>query len=295
MTADSPPTVTRAYQQADWAAVLGDQDDDLSLVLRHVRVNRLPATRASWANSWQTREFLNLGLLILYNHQVEQGSSHQGDGIRLSSALTPENLANMAQITVEDPDRAAALSVVRWKETWGHQAAYTEDLIAYLFRIAPYRRRIEALRASVIVTDPNLAFAPFIRLATDAAFQSARADPLVSLQSWIHAAIPTHPSMLMHAAIMESASRELWTVILEQSLAAYDLHAVNGMVASDFAVMLRTTVAGLLLVRRTDGAQDRLSTGETIMSALSIALAAGFCDVSLEELETRLPRIGKPD
>ncbi|MFI7589394.1 hypothetical protein ACIB24_20210 [Spongisporangium articulatum] len=274
-----------------WAARLGDQDDDLSAVLRHVRVNRLPATRAAWANSWQTREFLNLGLLILHEHQLQQGTSAQGDGVKLSSTLTPENLANTAQLKVADPDRASVLSVVRWKETWGHQAAYTEDLIAYLFRPGPQERRIATVREAVLVTDPDLPYAKYVRLATDALFQAAAEDPVLRLQQWIQAAIPGHPSVLTHALRVDELSRELWTVILEKNMTAYGLTPKHGVTFADLAAAVRYAIAGLLLVREPGTLPPAMASGDSPLAAISLSLAAAYCDVTLDDLETRLPTI----
>jgi hypothetical protein len=185
------------------------------------------------------------------------------------------------------------LSVVRWKETWGHQAAFTEDLIAYLFRPMPYLARIRGLRAEVLHIEPGQPFGEFLRRATDLVFNSAAADPLIRLQIWIQAAIPEHPSIQAHAVAMETASRSIWSELLQQALTRYGLTPRFGASYADLSLVVRTSLAGLLLVRRRDGRQPSLGTGDTILTASTLGVISAFCDVRLEELE-RLAPTGSP-
>jgi hypothetical protein len=270
-----------------WPGAIPEVDDDLSEILTNVRVNRLPATRKQWANSWQTRAFLHLGLRLLYEHHSQEGESvSQGEGLHLWGTLTPENLANLAQRTITDPARADALSVVRWKETWGHRGAYSEDLIAYLFRPAPYLRRLEDLRPAMVI-DPNQSVADFVRAVADAEFSTTLSDPLISMHTWLQAAMPTHPLIRQHVLRLEQTMLHIWSNVYEQSFPMFGLTPRPGVTWDDVAQLFSTLTEGVLLRSRTHGSHPLLSNGDTLLSRGALAIICGVFDVSMEELERR--------
>jgi hypothetical protein len=270
---------------------LGAEDDDLSEVLRHVRVSRLPATQRLWANSWQTRQFLNLGLRLLHEHHSQRGgqSGDRGEGIRLSTTLTPENLANKAQLVIADRVRADALGVVRWKETWGHQAAYTDDLIAYLFRPAPYLRRVEQVQGALYSSMIGLPLAELIRQGAAAEMASCLADPLIALQTLVQAALPYHATISRHATQLEDVALEVWARLYAELFPAYGLSLRLGLTWLDVAQLFATAIEGTLLRTRIRGREPALDGGDPMLAGSILALLPGLFDIPVGEIAGRLP------
>jgi hypothetical protein len=271
-----------------WPGVMPDQDDDLAQVLTNVKVNRLPPTRSSWANSWKTRAFLHLGLRLLYEHHSAADTPETGSGMHLIGNLTPENLANAAQRSVSDPDLAAQLSVVRWKETWGHRGAYLEDLVAYLFRPTPYVQRIERVRDAMVI-DPGLRLNDFVRYVSDAEFDAAFSNPLYALQTWLQAAMPSHPSVSPCVVLLEDASLPLRGSLYQRAFSAYGLTLRDGLTWEDAADLSATLMKGAVLRGRARGEHPRLAAGDSTLHSGMLAMMSGWFSLPHDELMIRLP------
>jgi hypothetical protein len=276
-----------------WPGAIPETGDDLGDVLGNVRVTRLAATRRAWANSWQTRAFLHLGLRLLHEHQMQgEEAAAEFGGVNLWAAVSPERLADLAQRVLRDPAHADALSVVRWKETWGHRAAFTEDLIAYLFRPAPYLRRIAAAGQDIAVTS-DLDLVELVHLAAQTEYLSTTADPLVGLQTWLQAAMPTHPVVRRHVIGLEEAGLAMWAQTYERIFPAFGLFPRPGVTWRDVAELFTTLTEGLLLRARIRGEQPRLSDGSRLLGGGVLAMVSGLFDVLPADLAGRYPLEGR--
>jgi hypothetical protein len=265
---------------------LGEVDDDLSGVLRNVRVNRLPATRDAWANAWQTRAFLILGLRILDDHHRDSGT--EGAGINLWGKLTPENLANRAQQTLSSTEAADALSVTRWKETWGHRGAYTEDLIAYLFRTGPSVRRLTLLGDAMAIA-PGMSLGAFMRAACHAEYRSAAENPLQTLSYWLQAAMPAHAQISRLAVNLETTTLPLRAGIYRRIFGAYGFTEPDGVTWEDIAETALALLKGVSIYGRVRGRHPEFSNGDPALISGVLTLVQGWFGITRAELDTLLP------
>jgi hypothetical protein len=278
---DGPAVVERV-----WPGVVKDQDDDLSEVLRNVRVNRMPATRRTWANSWQTRAFLHLALRVMFENQLADATK-ASYGPPIWGVLRPDRLAGRARELFQDDATLDGLSTERWRETWGHREAFVEDLIAYLFRPGPSVTRLEGLRGWVIAPD-GVPFSGFMAGLTVAEYQAVSANPLYGLQLWLTAAMPTHRAVALHARALESSTRPIRAELYQRIYSRYDLRP-QGVTWGDVADVYAMVLRGMYLRGRMQGEAPLMEDGEPTLVASLLGLTCGWFGITRAELDRRLP------
>ncbi|RSM86856.1 hypothetical protein DMH04_11380 [Kibdelosporangium aridum] len=146
---------------------------DLSDVLHHIALAARADTRIRIANSPETRQFLELGLSLLredllrHTGPVLDGS----DKSRLFDAVSRERILA----------RDESLSATMFRRRWNLKNHYTEDLIAYLFRLEPQRARLDEMDATADRLMSTVSFGELVRTLSAAALQQAMTDELSSL------------------------------------------------------------------------------------------------------------------
>jgi hypothetical protein len=272
-----------------WTSSLsGGDDEDLSSVLTHVRPGRMPSTRAEWANHPRTRDFCNLGLHLLYADHVD-GRGGATAGVRLFRALTPTALQAHASVMIEDAEQAEALSVDRFSSTWMNLPAYTEDLLAYLFRPKPYLRRILRrilrIRQAMAEMTAQMTFGELVRSAAAAELEETTRDPVIALQTLVQAALPADTGVRALNLRLEEQGLRLWAELYSAVFPAYGLTPRETVTWLDIAEMFSTMTEGALLRRRVRGEHPRLSNGDDMLAGLILAATSGLFDVQAADVE----------
>ncbi len=146
---------------ADWSKwrhyVSGGENEDLAEVFENVRKQATATTKAKWARDERTRTFCDLALHLLYQHHIRRTPSQMTDEAKIFANVQAAHLAEHAQSGFfKECDFADSLSVDRFSATWGHQGAFFQDLIAYLFRPEPYLRRVREMHPDLIKMTSDL-------------------------------------------------------------------------------------------------------------------------------------------
>ena len=261
---------------ASWTAwqdrLAGEPDEDLSTVFTKVRIARLPSTQASWANDWRTRAFCDLGLHLIHEHQVNAGAEGSFSEVRIFRNLGPEELMNHAARMFADPRQAAQLDRQRWTDTWGHQSAFTHDLMAYLFRVGPSMRRIREVHDSLVVLVEDLPFEELVRSGAALELQSSLADPIIGLQTFMQAALSNHALVRSHVRKLEEQMLDSWAAVYQALAGAYGLKLRDNLTWRDVAELFTTVIEGTLLRARTLGETPKLTTGDDMLAGSLIAM-----------------------
>jgi hypothetical protein len=118
-------------------------EEDLAVLLEHVGSDRRPAARAEMARSADTRAFLEIGVELLVGDLL-QHAGPDPDGASPAAVLF-RGLSRQRLVEKGAALRAAGrlagttTSESQFKDRWRYADRYTEDLIAYLFRLDLYR------------------------------------------------------------------------------------------------------------------------------------------------------------
>ena len=279
------------YTWQEWTDLLsGGPDEDLATVLSNVRPGRLPKTRAAWANHPTTRGFCMLGLHLLHTEQIE--GNRRDDGRRFFTSLSGQRLQTHAWDVLEDPADAERLSVDRFNETWMNAQAYTEDLLAYLYRPAPYMRRVRGMRQAMSGMTSKMSLGTMVRRAAAAELEEATNDPIIALQTLVETNYPAEPLVrTLHRRVEDEALR-LWAEMYAELFPAYGLHLRPGIQWLDVARLFSTVVEGALVRRRVRGEHARLSNGDDMLAGAVLAMLPSLCGIDLDGLEERTAPAG---
>ncbi|MEU6449781.1 hypothetical protein [Streptomyces sp. NPDC046979] len=264
-----------------WA---GAPDEDLASVFRRVRVSRTAKTQAEWARDERTRAFCDLGAYLLHQHHLKGEAAAER---RLFRNLSGEELMHAAARLIPDPGLAQSLDKQRWSDTWGHQEAFIEDLLAYIFRSGPTLRRILEAQQQLVDRAQSLPLGELIRAGVEVEMASSAEDPVVALQTFFEAALPHKPSIREAVARIENEMLLVWASLYEALLTAYDVRLRPGVTYMDMAGLFNTIIEGALLRTRSLGAAPRTSTGEHILAAAIIKMLPGLCEITPTQIETR--------
>lgn len=234
-------------------------EDDLSAVLHHVAVAARADTRARIANSAETRRFLELGLELLRADLLQHAGPvlDGSDKSHLFDAVSRERILHLAE---QD-----ALSVNMFRRRWSLKNHYTEDLIAYLFRLDPQRRRLDSMDAIANRLMATASFGSLVSNLTAEALHQARTDPLSSLRMIFEVALPNHPRVREFATAHHELLLPRWAALYERVAAAYQLELAPGRTWRDVAIIFNTLLDGELMVTGRAGQPPRLSTGEDVL------------------------------
>jgi hypothetical protein len=246
--------------------------DDLSEVLHHIALAAGGATRTRIANSAETRQFLELGLRLLREDLLQHaGPVLDGtDKSRLFDAVSRERILRLA--ADDAPGDTWSLSVTMFRRRWNLKNHYTEDLIAYLFRLGPQRARLDAMDATANRLMTTASFGELVRALAAAALDQARADPLSSLRMIFEVALPRHPRVQEYATAQQELLLPRWAALYERVALAYGLELVPGRTWHDVAMIFNTLLDGELVVAGRTGNPPRLSTGEDVLLGAILAM-----------------------
>ncbi|CAL9348441.1 hypothetical protein ACH4NV_05450 [Streptomyces althioticus] len=264
-----------------WA---GSPEEDLAAVFTRVRVSRTARTRAEWARDERTRAFCELGAYLLHQHHLKGEATAER---RLFRNLGGEELMRLAARLIPDQGLADSLDRQRWSDTWGHQEAYIEDLLAYIFRSGPTLRRILEAQQQLVGHAQSMPLGELIRAGVEVEMASSVEDPVVALQTFLEAALPHKPTIREAVARIESEMLRVWATLYEVLLTAYGVRLRPGVTYMDIAALFNTVIEGALLRTRSLGVAPRISTGEHILAAAIIKMLPGLCEITPVEVETR--------
>jgi hypothetical protein len=244
--------------------------EDLSGVLHHIALAARADTRTRIANSQETRQFLELGLELLREDLLQHAGPvlDGSDKSRLFDAVSRERILRM--------DTDAALSVNMFRRRWNLKNHYTEDLIAYLFRLGPQRDRLDAMDAAADQLMLSASFGELVRTLSTAALQQARTDPLSTLRMIFEVGLPNHPRVREFATAQHELLLPRWAAIYERVAVAYQLTLAPGRTWRDVAMIFNTLLDGELVVTGRSGSPPRLSTGEDVLLGGILAMLSSL-------------------
>jgi hypothetical protein len=265
----------------------GDEAEDLSKVFTQVRPDDADAVRSDWARDWRTQTFCNLALNLLYKNTIERADDRPlGCGDNPYRIARGKQLERHASKMIRDPERAAAMSDERWRETWPTPDAFMHDVLAYLFRPGPYVRRIRAVQSRLISMMKNRPLlGPFVREAVDLEIKSNLADPLVALQTLVQSVFPTHPDVRRHLQRLDGTPLLLWARLYAVLFPAYGLELRPGRSWFDLAYLYTTVADGELLRARSHDRPERLTGGDDILSAVILGMIPECCEIARADVE----------
>lgn len=269
----------------------GGEDEDLGPVLTNVRPGRLQKTRLAWANYPETRDFCNLGLHLLYTEQIE-GKRRSDDSWKLFNSLSGQRLQTHAWDVMEDATQAERLSVDRFGATWMNAQAYTEDLLAYLYRPTPYIRRILDMRDAMAAMSTTMTLGAMVRAAATAELEETTNDPIIALQTLVETALPSDLRVRKLHQRVEDQALQLWAELYAELFPAYGLQPRPGIEWMDVARLFSTVVEGALVGRRVRGEHAPLSNGDNLVAGAVLAMIPSLFGVEPEGLEDR--SVGAP-
>jgi hypothetical protein len=272
----TPFEVWRAWQ----CYLAGDDGEDLAEVFTRVRLRGSDATRMRWARDWRTRAFCDLGLHLLYQQILGRTSNPL---VRLQASRLAEAAATM----VENPDDAGALSVQRFIDTWRQQSAYCDDLIAYLFRPAPYLRRLTVLHPEIEELSYGLPLGEWIRQSAVREIRCAAADPLVIMHTVVESLMPSAPMVRDRLHRLRRARLQMWAGLYEKVLSSYGLRPREYVDWLSIAEQFSTIAGGAFLRAQTRSDDiERSVDGETL-GQIIIEILPSLLEIRPDEIPTR--------
>lgn len=262
--------------------------DDLAVVLRHVALDKLAVNRPRIANHPDTREFLEAGLQLLREDFIgfEGGEL---DGIERCRLFESISLSRLLQRIEEDDrhrDRPLLLTQAKYRERWRHKNRYTEDLIAYLFRVAPqlsYMQQVNAAVDALIVTE---SFAGLVRQLAQAELSMVLDDPLFGLHAIVEVALPNHPRVQEFLHAQQQILLPAWASVYERISVAYGLTLAPRYTWLDLAVLFNSLINGILTTARSSGGKvPILSSGDDVLAGGIFAMLPALFGASTLDFE----------
>lgn len=280
------------WEWQEWRRrLLGAPGEDLSQVFSKVKVHTLRETQVKWATDERTRAFCDLALHLLYEHHFADGArATLGGEVKLFRNLGPEDLMRHAARIVPDAREAEQLDRQRWLDTWRHQAAFLDDMLAYLFRPSVVQRRLAAVHEALVTMARQMTLAQLIREGTQAELQSTLAEPIVGLQTFIQAALPRQPQIQRYVHATETMSLTQWARLYEVVFSGYGLGLRPGVTWTDIARLFSTMIEGALLKARTHDHLPRVSGGDNTLAAAIFAMLPTLCTIDRADIDTRTLR-----
>jgi hypothetical protein len=264
-----------------------DPDEDLSSTLRYIGMNMLARTRAKLANSPETREFLELGVALLRADLLDHTGPDIEQGIhsRLFESLSRDRIMSLAE--ERDQGNSRLLGVNMFRHRWPRKDFYTEDLIAYLFRVGPRERHFEEVAETARARLKEASAGQLIRVLSAAETEAVIADPLAHLQAILQVSLPKHPRVQEFCRAHYDYVLPRWAQLYEELAAAYGLDLADGYTWNDVALLLNSVVEGVAVRARTEGSAPVLSNGQGVLEAAIIAMLPTLyanCPQDLDQL-----------
>ena len=254
------------------SATSPDPDEDLSSTLQYIGINKLGKTRAKLANSSETREFLEIGLALLRTDLLEHTGPDIEQGIhsRLFESLSRERI--MALSEERDPKGELKLGVNMFRNRWDRKDFYTEDLIAYLFRIEPQKRHFEEMAEAGRALAKEVAFGQLIRLLAATETEAVLNDQRMSLQAILQVALPSHPRVQEFSRAQYEYLLPAWASLYEEISTTYGLSLADEYTWNDMALLFNSVVEGVTIRSRAEQDEPKLSNGEGVLAAAIFAM-----------------------
>jgi dGTP triphosphohydrolase len=273
------------------ASASPDPNEDLSATLQHIGPNKLARTRAALANSPETREFLELGLALLRTDLLDHTGPDLEQGVhsRLFESLSRERI--MALAKEWDTEGTRQLGVGMFRNRWERKGQYTEDLIAYLFRLEPQKRHFEEMAEAGRALTKEVSFGELIRLLAAAETEAVMNDERVSLQSILQVALPNHPRVQEFSRAQYEYLIPEWGRLYAEVASAYGLMLADGYTWDDMALLFNSVVEGILIRARTEHNEPKLSNGEGVLSGAIFVMAPSLLKNCPQDLDSAF-RIG---
>jgi hypothetical protein len=247
------------------------QDDDLSGVLCDIGHGMMASTKARLANSAETRQFLELGLNLLRKNLLGHTGPDFDNGERSSlfESISRERIMQLAGESAND--RLRMLSVNMFRHRWDRKDRYTEDLISYMFRLAPQAEHLDAMDATSVRLVTQMDIHDFVRTLADHELTTMLADPMAGVQAIVQNALPNHPRVREFCRAQLDNLLPRWASLYEKVAAAYGLDLRPGHTWLDVAIMFNTVIEGELVWTRVGG-QRTLSNGEGVLAATILTM-----------------------
>lgn len=266
----------------------GDQDapddddagvDDLSGVLVHIAPVKLEPARRRITNSEDTWQFLEGGLDLLRHDLLDHTGADltTGAAARLFASLSMKRVVGAAQ--ARSNGRNGVLPTEgRFKQRWPHHARFAEDLIAFLFRLAPQQRRLRQITAYLDRLPAQMTLHELVRQLADTELRGVFDDRNTGLRIVVQGAMPNHERVRAYVAATYEQILPMWAGIYEKIGTMYGLQPRPPYTWLDLAVMFDAVLEGTALRARCQPDAAFLSAGDSILAGTVLALLPGVLD-----------------
>ena len=253
-------------------AAAGQDQEDLSSLLSNIGLDKLAATRAKLANTPETRDFLEIGLKLLHDDLLGHTGPDfdQRERSRLFESLSRARIA--AKAVELDPGKELHLTDNAFRYRWARKDRYTEDLISYLFRLGPQRKRLKEMESAALEALSTFSLKELIQLLAAAEVDIILVDPGFNIQTIIQAALPNHPKVRQFSQAQYEMLLNGWANLYEGIAIAYGLRLKPGFTWSDVALLFNAVVEGALVRARIYGKESVLSNGERVLAGAILVM-----------------------
>lgn len=265
--------------------------DELPGIFTHVRLQGMTSTQETWAKDPRTRTFCDLALHLLYEHYIRrQAPGAEGCGLRVFANIRPQDLADHAQqsgfFTEHDAD---SLNVHRFSDTWGNQRAFCEDLIAYVFRTAPYIRRFERMRPQYYALTRELPLGEWMRRTAQLEVESLLSHPLISLHTLVEAMLPQDRRVGDASRKLHSNRLHRWALLYEQVFTAYGAPLRDPARHSWLTVaeQIATIAVGAFVRAQTQPSDTAPGLASELIGQIAGGMMPSLLDIEAGDIETR--------
>ncbi len=204
-------------------AAPGHDQEDLSSILTNIGLDKLAITRANLANTPETRDFLEIGLRLLHEDLLGHTGPNfdQRERSRLFQSLSLKRITDKA---IElDPKNELILTDNVFRYRWARRDRYTEDLISYLFRLGPQRKRFMEIEDTAQKALRAVSLKELVQLLAAAEVDMILVDPIFNLQSILQAALPNHHKVRQFSQDQYEMLLTGWASLYERIAVAYGL------------------------------------------------------------------------
>lgn len=252
-------------------------------------MNKLGRTRTKLANGPETREFLEIGLALLRTDLLEHTGPdiEQGDHSRLFESLSRERILALAE--KRDTERTLLLGVNMFRNRWERKDFYTEDLIAYLFRLEPQKQHFEEMAEAGRALAKEVSFGQLIRLLAAVETESVLNDPRMSLQAILQVALPSHPRVQEFSRAQYEYLLPAWGKLYKEIATTYGLSLADGYTWNDMALLFNSVVEGVTMRSRAEPEEPKLSNGEGVLASAIFAMVPTLLTNCPKELDATFP------
>jgi hypothetical protein len=244
-------------------------DDNLSSVLANVAADARTSTREKIANSPETREFLEIGLLLLRDDLLDhRGPDLQDDhdsGTCLFAGLSQARLVERAEREGARDVRPKMLTIGMFRDRWRYKSRFTEDLIAYLFRPAIIDGYMRDLHETAAKLSKEAPYPELIRQLAESVMVTTVNDPLWSMQNILWVALPHHPRIQTFLRTGYERWIFRWAAIYEELAGVYGLELRPCYTWLDVAELFDAVAGGTRVRARAMGSLPRLSSGDNVL------------------------------